>query len=78
VIIVLKVLNMDISSYKKPLLHFRRPLLTPWRRMDYFYDGWMHFFESQALFTTIIKLWRARIFLYNPETHIKLRWLEGE
>jgi len=46
--------------------------------MDYFYDGWMHFFESQALFTTIIKLWRAMIFLYNPETHIKLGWLEGE
>jgi len=25
-------------------LCFRRPLLTPWSCMDYFYDEWMHFF----------------------------------
>jgi len=56
---------MNIFSYKNASLHFRRPLLTHWSLMDYFYDGWMHFFgasKSQAPFTTVIKLGRARIF----------------
>jgi len=32
---------MDIFSQKNTLLHPRRPLLTPWSRTDYSYDGWI-------------------------------------
>jgi len=58
VIIVYKVINMDIFHTKSIGLS---ELLS---RMDYFYDGWMHFFGlSQVPFSPIIKLGGARIFL---------------
>ncbi len=35
-ITVHKVLNMDIFSYTNVSLYFRRPLLTPWSRVEHF------------------------------------------
>jgi len=40
-------LKMDFFLIKTQC--FRRPLLTPWSCMDYFYDGWMHFLGVQNL-----------------------------
>jgi len=65
IIRIYKVLYMDFS-YKNTSLRFKRPLLTPWSRMDYFFYRWMDAFflssEFELPFTTIINLEGLRIF----------------
>jgi len=53
---------MDIFLTK--MHRFRRPLITPWTRIAYFYDGWTLFGASKSVvpFTPIKKLGRTRIF----------------
>jgi len=42
-----KVINLDIFLTKT----HRFALLTPWSSMDYFYNGWMHFFGLNSSYS---------------------------
>lgn len=63
-------------------LLFRRSLVTLCRRVDYTYDGWMHF-SGFKISTPIYKSWIFFKYISDPvrlkeDSHKHLRWPEGE
>jgi len=58
-------------------------VLTPWSHMDYFYDGWMHFFglQNNGIIHCHYKAWKSQDnsdCVWLKESRIHLGWLEGE